>query len=217
MSWMIVLTQLLMPLLLLAWLALFPAAGWLARGVQLLSVAAVLAGLGLAALWAMPPFWVPWVYGLALVLITIGHAVRGRPVGPGLWRASALNSVVIVLVSGLGLVGGFMTYQALQARLLPESQVADIAPPFPPGHYLVAHGGSTEMTNVHLQTLDETVERFRPGVARVGGWIFFASRHWVCTRKAGNRRTQRSTSPMALRCWHHAGERSRRLSMSTRT
>lgn len=161
MSWIVVLTQLLLPLFLLGWLTLFPAAGWLAWCVQWLSVAVVLAGIGLAALWTMPPFWVPWAYGLALVIIAIWHGLRGS-VGPGFWQASALSSLAIVVVSGLGLVGGFMAFQALQARALPEGRVADIAPPFPPGHYLVAHGGSTEMTNVHLKTLDKTVERFRP-------------------------------------------------------
>ena len=31
----------------------------------------------------------------------------------------------------------------------------DIAAPFGPGTYVVAHGGSTEMVNAHLHTLDE--------------------------------------------------------------
>ncbi len=162
MSWIVVLTQLFLPLLLLTWLALFPAAGWLAWSIQLVSVASVLAGLGLAALWTMPPFWVPYLYGLALVIIAFAHSVRDRRFSHGVWHASAGNSVAIVVVFGLGLVGGFMAYQALQARLVPEETVADIAAPFPSGHYLVAHGGSTEMANIHLQTLDETVARFQP-------------------------------------------------------
>lgn len=162
MSWIVVFVQLLLPLLLLIWLALFPAAGWLAWIIQLVSVALVLTGVGLVALWTLPPFWVPYLYGLALVMIAIVHSIRGRHWGYDPGHASAANSVATVVVLGLGLVGGFMTYQALQARVLPEAKVADIAAPFPSGYYLVAHGGSTEMTNVHLKTLDGTVERFRP-------------------------------------------------------
>jgi hypothetical protein len=162
MSWAMLFTQVLLPLILLAWLALFPASGWLARGLQLVSVGAVLVGLWLTALWTMPPFWVPYVYGLALVVIAITHRVRGVAPGQGLWQASGANSVAIVLGCGLGLVGAYMGYQAIQGQILPKGAVADIAAPFPPGHYLVAHGGSTPMVNVHLKTLDGSVERFRP-------------------------------------------------------
>ena len=162
MSWAIMLTQILLPLLLLAWLALFPAAGRIAWGLQLVSVGAVLAGLWLTALWTMPPFWMPYLYGLVLVIIAIRRWVRGPVPGQRLWQASGANSIAILLVSGLGLVGSYMTYQAIKGQLLPEGKIADIAAPFSSGQYLVAHGGSTQMVNVHLKTLDESVERFRP-------------------------------------------------------
>jgi hypothetical protein len=139
-----------------------PAAGWVAWGFQVVSIASVLVGLGLAALWVVPPYWVPHVYGLALVIIVVGQLARGIRGSGGLWQASATNSVAVMLVFGLGLLGSFMGFQALQARLLPEAEVVNIVAPFPSGHYLVAHGGATEMANVHLKTMDETVERFRP-------------------------------------------------------
>lgn len=162
MSWIVLFTQVLLPVLLLAWLALFPAAGWLAWGLQLVSVGAVLVGLWLAALWTMPPFWVPYVYGLVLVIIAVRPWVRGVVPSQGLWQASVAQSVAIALVCGLGLVGVYLGYQAVRGQQLPKGEVAHIAAPFPPGHYLVAHGGSTQMVNVHLTTLDESVERFRP-------------------------------------------------------
>jgi len=162
-AWTVMFLQVLLPLSLLAWLALSPATGWLAHGLQLASVAAVLVGLWLTALWTMPPFWAPWVYGLMFVLIAVRSlASRSNP-DRALWRVSTANSVAIVLVCGLGGVGAYMAYQALQGQKLPDGEVvADIAAPFPAGHYLIAHGGSTEMVNVHLKTLDRTVERFQP-------------------------------------------------------
>jgi len=162
MSWFVMLTQVLLPGALLCWLALFPAAGWLARVLQLVSVAAVLTGLWLTALWTMPPFWVPYLYGVFLLIIAFRHWMGEGFPGPRPWRASKANSIVIALVCALGIVGGYMSYQAIQGAALPRGEVADIAAPFPPGHYLVAHGGSTEMVNIHLKTLNESVERFRP-------------------------------------------------------
>ena len=162
MSWMVMVTQVLLPLALLAWMAFYPAAGWLAWGVQLISVTAVLLGIGLAALWAVPPFWVPYAYGFVLLLIVATHLLRKRTPGPGLWRASTASSIAIVMAALLGSFGGYLGWHAAKGRMLPEEAVVDIAPPFPPGHYLIAHGGSTPMINVHLKTLNPTVERFRP-------------------------------------------------------
>ena len=84
-------TQVFLPLGLLAWMAFYPAAGWLAWGVQLTSVAAM-----------------------------------------------------------IGLFGGHLAWHAAKGRMLPEEAVVDIASPFPPGHYLIAHGGSTAMINGQL-------------------------------------------------------------------
>jgi hypothetical protein len=156
------LTQVVLPLLLLAWLALFPAAGWPARGLQLISVAAILLGIILVALWVMPPFWVPYVYALLFVIITILHLIRGGLYERGLRQRSATSSFILLLVAGLGLLGGYLAFQALQGRVFPEEVVVDIEPPFAPGHYIVAHGGSTPMINVHLKTLDESVDRYLP-------------------------------------------------------
>jgi hypothetical protein len=118
-------------------------------------------GLWLAALWAMPPFWTPYLYLIVLVIIMISHSVKGGPFRHGLWHTSTANSVIILLVAGLGLVGGYLCFQALKGRMVPEGAMVEISAPFPAGHYLVAHGGSTQMVNIHLQTLDESVERFR--------------------------------------------------------
>jgi hypothetical protein len=156
------LTQVLLPLALLTWMAFYPAAGWLAWGLQLISVTAVLLGIGLASLWAVPPFWVPYAYGLLLLLIVATHLLRKGIPGPGLWRASAASSVMILMAAVLGLLGGYLIWHAMKGQVLPEEAVVDIAPPFPPGHYLIAHGGSTPMINVHLKTLNQAVERFRP-------------------------------------------------------
>lgn len=162
MSLMALVTQIVLPVLLLVWLGFFPARGMLALGVQVLAVAAVLLGLALAALWTMPPYWVPYIYYGVFALIVVFHLWQGRFRGNGLWRVSAGQALLFLPAVGLGCLGGYMAYMAYEGRAMPAVETVDIAPPFGPGTYLVAHGGSNVMVNVHLKTLDKAVERFRP-------------------------------------------------------
>lgn len=162
MSWMVMVTQILLPLLLLFWFARFPAAGFLAFGLQAISVGAFMLGIGLAALWTMPPFWVPYLYGVCFLLIVAWHCLKGRFLGKGWWQASAGPTTLVLLGAGLGMVGGYMGYLAWLGRELPPVDTVDIAPPFGAGNYLVAHGGSSSLVNIHLHTLNESVARFEP-------------------------------------------------------
>lgn len=178
MPWITLLTQLLLPVLLLGWLALFPVAGALAFGVQVVSIGLVLFGLSLAALWTVPPFWAPYLYGLAFVLIVVRKLITGHFSRHRLWQASAGSTVLVAAVGGLGVLGGYMGIVALQGRITPNNDVVDIAPPFTAGHFLVAHGGSTDMVNVHLRTLDDSVERFRPWRGQSRGLDIFRITPW---------------------------------------
>lgn len=162
MSRFVILAQVVLPLMLLLWIAFFPAKGWLAWGLQFISAAAVLLGIALVCLWTLPPFWVPYIYGLLLFLITAIHRVRNGSPGPGLWRASRANSVMIWLMVLPGILGGYVALEALKGRAVPHETVVDIDWPFPEGHYLVASGGSRPLINPHLKTLDQSVTRFRP-------------------------------------------------------
>lgn len=130
MSAFVMFTQVVLPLLLLAWIALFPAAGWLALALQFISVAAILSGLALAALWTVPPFWVPCVYAFLATIVMGWHLWSGRLRIHGGWRTPALNTVLILFSSVPGLLGGYLSYQAVQGRIWPEGTVVDIAAPF---------------------------------------------------------------------------------------
>lgn len=158
---LILLTQIVLPLCLLGWLAFAPASGWLAFGLQLLAIALVLLGMTLAMLWAMPPFWTPYLYWMLFCFIVVWQLLAGIPDSNVVWGVGIPHSVALVLLAGLGLLGTYLAFTALQGRQRPPVPIVDVAAPFGPGDYLVAHGGSTTMVNVHLQTLNPDVTRFR--------------------------------------------------------
>jgi len=162
MHWMVMIIQILLPVLLLFWFARYPAAGALAFGLQAVSVGAFILGIGLAALWTMPPFWVPYFYGCVFLLTTAWHLVRGRLLGSGFWQASAGPTTLVLMAAALGSIGGYTGYLAWLGRELPQVDTVNIAPPFGAGDYMVAQGGSGSPVNIHLHTLNESVERFRP-------------------------------------------------------
>lgn len=153
--------QIVLPLLLLTWLALAPANGWLAWSLQVLAVAAAILGMTLAMLWAMPPYWTPYLYWLLFAFIVVWQLTSSLPNTESVWGVSILHSSALILLSGLGLLGLYLSFAALQGRQLPEEQAVDIGWPFPEGDYLVAHGGSTTAVNAHLETLNPQIERYR--------------------------------------------------------
>jgi hypothetical protein len=162
MTVLLIALQIALPVLLLAWLAAFPASGVVAYTMHAVATGSVLLALGLVAMWAMPPWWVPHLYGLAFAGIVAWQLATGRISGTGLWSAGWTATTGLVLLAALGGYGAYLSAQALAGRQLPEVGTVNIAAPFAAGTYIVAHGGSTEAVNAHLHTLDESIERFRP-------------------------------------------------------
>ncbi len=158
----VVALQIVLPLALLVWLASAPAAGWAAYALHVGATAVVLLALGLVAMWAMPPWWLPWVYALCLLTIVGWQVAAGRVEASALWSTRWAGSAGLIALAALAFTGGYAATRAVQGRQLPQVETVDIAAPFGPGTYIVAHGGSTEMVNAHLHTLDPSVERFRP-------------------------------------------------------
>jgi len=159
---LILAVQVALPLALLAWLALAPAPSALGLLAQAAGTGALLFALARVAQWAVPVWWLPWLYGAlwlaALASLPLRQGLAAMPilpVGAGGWAALALS------IALLG-VGGWYGARAVAGRALPPVEVVDIANPFGPGRYLVGHGGSTPLVNGHMRTLDDSVARFRP-------------------------------------------------------
>lgn len=158
----VALLQIGLPLALLLWLAAAPAKGRVSFALQAVSVGAILLALALVAMWIVPPWPTPWVFGalfLAALIPGLGRFRRGGAPrwGERLWSSLALGALFL-----LGAFGLYVSAAALLGRIPPQGPVAEIAAPFPDGVYLVASGGANGWVNAHVHTLDRTQPRFLP-------------------------------------------------------
>lgn len=175
---LVLLTQVAVPLALLAWFFLLPAGSLAGLVLQAAGTGAVLFALGRIAQWAVPVWWLPWVYAALWLAVLLAVCLRrgadGLPMmpdAPAGWAGIALSAVLFGL-------GGWYGAKALAGKGLPPVEVVDIANPFGPGHYLVGHGGSTPLVNGHMRTLDLSVERFRPWHGQSYAVDFFGLGWW---------------------------------------
>ncbi len=174
----VLLAQVALPLALLMWLALWPSGSLSGFALQAAGTAAFLFALARVAQWAVPVWWLPWVYGGLWLVAVIAFMFRKGfadlpflPLGLPGWSGLALSGVLLGLGSWYGA-------RALAGAHLPPVAVVDIANPFGPGNYLVGHGGSTLLVNGHLKTLDANVEGLRPWRGQSYAVDFFGLGPW---------------------------------------
>lgn len=153
--------QVVLPLALIAWMWLAPARGRIGFALQGILTLCVLLALTFAALWSVPPWWVPYVY-LALWALAILRT------GPRIWRTGRLWPGTVfqwigwALLVPLGVWSMALSYGALAGRTPPNSvAVIDLPMPLGPGTYLVANGGANSTVNGHFLTLEPKTERQR--------------------------------------------------------
>ncbi len=154
------LIQLMVPLVLVAWMGLAPPRAGLAFWLQATATAAALWAMALLGIWLLPPWWAPLTFGVALAVV-VGLGLRRRlPFAstlPVTWSAWLCAGTFLVLgtASSYGLVA------ALRSRTAPPVTTVRLAFPLDAGVYLVVNGGSGISTNAHLMTLDASIPRFR--------------------------------------------------------
>jgi len=155
--WLPLVSQLVVPLSLLAWLA-FARHAVKARAIAVTAlVATYILAIGVAGLWLVLPGWLPFAYG-AVVVWTIARQLRGgdhRPQG----RRAASELVLTVTIAALAVLLVGIVGLALAGRQPPGDPV-DLTFPLGNGTYLVVNGGSQGLINAHLGTLEG--ERFAP-------------------------------------------------------
>lgn len=155
----IALFQSLVPAALLAWLVFFPMKNRWTYSVQILCVGLLLIAFAIVGMWILPPWWVPYLFGIVFVLIVSSRSLR---------RISRSEKRVDTSMNllALGTVALFAAYTTvlgiagLKGRSPAGQTVVDIAMPLAKGRYIVAQGGSNNTVNEHYTTLDQTVPRY---------------------------------------------------------
>jgi hypothetical protein len=156
----IFLLQFVMPLALVAWMALAPPRTRAGFWVQVVASMAALWALALLGIWLLPPWWAPYGFGAALVVAAGVGAWRRLPFAPVLsmtWGARATVALFIVV----GAASAYGIAVALRSRTAPPERAVTFAFPLASGTYLVVNGGSNINTNAHLMTLGASIPRFR--------------------------------------------------------
>lgn len=166
--------QLLLPLALIARVGIVGERTKLSWGIDLALAVSYLAAIALAAPWLPLPWQLPWILGALLAAAALpGGRRAGSDVGDSRSRWQQL---------GLGLRGLLIvalvtvTALALSGRQEFDRPAMDLTSPLRNGPYLIANGGSGELINPHLKTLEG--ERFRSyrgqsyalDIVKVGVW-----------------------------------------------
>ncbi len=165
----VVLIQTLLPVLLIVWFAFLPAKSLTGYTIQFVATALVLTALLLASLWMIFPWWIPIAYGGLLVLVLVIRLWRRGFVFAQCWPNTVSAWLGVLLLIALGGVSTIISWQAIQGRQLPGVGVVDLPLPFRSGLYLVANGGSQEIVNGHMLTLNPEIERFRAYIGQSYG------------------------------------------------
>ena len=151
--------QIVLPLVLIAGLAIAPPRNGLGFFLQALVTAITLVAIARLGVWMFPPWWTPYLYGVLLVVaLVIGlRRLKSLQPLPSHW----LGWVAIVVFVALGVFVGNAARQSWAGRIPPPVPVVDLTFPLQGGEYLIVHSGSNLQINPHLKTLDESVPRFR--------------------------------------------------------
>ncbi|MEQ8743014.1 M23 family metallopeptidase [Parasphingorhabdus sp.] len=151
--------QIVLPFFLIVWVSYFPAQSRIGLFVQILGTVSVLLALLLAAVWIIPPWWVPYGYLALLTGKFLWNLPRaGLPVRwlPQDWR----GWFPVVSVGALGIWSATVAVDALNGREPQrDATIVNLDFPLGPSIYLVASGGASASVNGHFLTLNPTTER----------------------------------------------------------
>lgn len=154
-----ILTQILVPLILIGWLAFMPPRDRLSIGIQSLMTAIVLIMIARIGIWVFLPWWTPYFYGVLFVLALGLGFLRQQPKRrmPLSWP----GWVMIVGFVALGLYAGNEAALSWTGQFPAAATAVDLTFPLRGDDFLIVNGGSDIRINAHLKTLDESVPRFR--------------------------------------------------------
>ena len=149
---LVVVLQTVLPLILILWLAILSPGNRAGFWMLTLAAGATTLAASRLGIWVFPPWWVPDLLALLLVVAVVWRLVRA-PQGPGL-PSGPFGWMALVILAAIAGIGGLQSAAALTATRIPEAPAVDLAWPLGPGTYLVANGGASAIINAHAALLD---------------------------------------------------------------
>ena len=150
--------QSVVPLALVAWLAVTPPRSTIGFWTQAIATALGLNAVGTTGLWLFPPWWTPVAHGVLLSAVVIAGLATRRH----FWPAGVAGWLTMVGFALLSLYAANVVRVALAVTSMPEGRSVDLASPLGPGTYLVANGGAGPSINAHAAWLDQSVAKHKP-------------------------------------------------------
>jgi hypothetical protein len=147
--------QLLLPLMLAAWLWFWPSGNRFTMTLQFAAIVITVIAVWVAGIWTVIPRW-----SLAIIAVVVLFAVvRGgrrtqSKFGGWAWFQSLISLALLVL-------GGGVISAAWRGHQPPSIASIQLAMPLDGNDLLVANGGSRLLLNAHQDTLDLSVPRHR--------------------------------------------------------
>jgi Peptidase family M23 len=170
------LLQFIVPLFFIGWLAFAPPRSVIGVWAQALAISLGLVAIGMTGIWAFPPWWTPYAYGVLLVAAALSVLVKQR--GQPLWPGVPMSWLSLVVFAALAIYSANVTRIALAETQAPKGRVIDMASPLDPGRYLVANGGGGPSVNAHATLLDQTIAQHRPYLGTSHGVDLVALDRW---------------------------------------
>jgi Peptidase family M23 len=156
---LLIVTQIILPLVLMGWLAVAPPRNSLGVLLQALVTAVSLLAIARMGIWIFPPWWIPYGYGLlfAISLAIVLRRPKPLPRMPSSW----LGWMTIIGFVAFGVFAGNEAVRSWAGQFPPLIPAVDLAFPLRGGDYLILNGGNDIRINAHMKLLDESVPRFR--------------------------------------------------------
>jgi Peptidase family M23 len=154
------LVQTILPLVFIAWLAIFTPHNTVGFWVQSIAIGLTLLALSFVGIWAFPPWWALYAFGVLLAATVVGTLVRRRVLTR--WPQGIIAWLSLFGFVALGIYTVNVTRIAYAATVMHSARTVDLASPLGPGNYLVANGGAGPSVNAHATFLDQSVPARAP-------------------------------------------------------
>jgi len=170
------LLQSIVPLVLIAWLALAPPGNTSGVWAQALAICAGLLAVGLTGIWAFPPWWI--LYAFAALLLAALPIASAKLRSRAFWPNAVFGWLSFAGFAAFGFYAANEARLALGAIRMPVGPNIALSSPLAPGVYLVANGGNARSVNAHMILLDPSIAQYRKYRGTAHGVDLIALDRW---------------------------------------